>query len=157
LNAILLLLALVCTVCGFWYQRHATRLRNQLSVLHANAHKITGHASVSMSLADYEPVLKFLEQLRSARFLPGYSRVLQDFSTGVDSGLHLEIFKADYDDRRLRIEAFGKARVPFDNAYRAYQGLQARLRRQGYTILEQRFDTRIDRSDFMLRLVKEMR
>jgi hypothetical protein len=156
-NFFLLLLALACVVGGLWYQHQTANLQNQLSVLQANAGKIADRSSADLSLAHYEPVLKFLEQLRDARSLPGYGRILRDFSTGAGSELQLEVFKADYDDRKVRIEAFGTARTPFESAHRAYQGLQERLRRRGYTILEQRFDTRIDQSDFMLRLVKELR
>jgi hypothetical protein len=153
---LLLLLALVCTAGGFWYQRQAADLQNQVAVLRANAHKINDRSAGGLSLANYAPVIKFLDELRDARSLPGYSQLLRDFSTGAGSELQLEVFKADYDDGKVQIEAFGAARAPFDRSYGAYQGLQQKLQRRGYKILEQHFDTRIDRSDFTLRLVKEL-
>jgi hypothetical protein len=156
-NMLLLLLTLVCTVGGLWYRHKAVDLRNQLAVLHANAVKINERSAADVSLENYAPVLKFLEELRDARSLPGYGQLLRDFSTGAGSNLQLEVFKADYDDDKVRIEAFGTARAPFDRSYGAYQGLQQKLQLRGYKILEQHFDTRIDRSDFTLRLVKELR
>jgi hypothetical protein len=156
-NILLLLLTLVCTAGGLWYQHRSADLRNRVAALRANAVKINDRSPAELSLANYEPVLKFLEQLRNARSLPGYSQLLRDFSTAAGSEMQLEVFKADYDDGKVQIEAYGTAQAPFDRSYGAYQGLQQKLRRRGYEILEQHFDTRIDRSDFTLRLVKELR
>ena len=156
-NMLFLALTLICIAGGFWYRHQAARLQNQVAALQAAALKINDHAPAEWSLADYAPVVKFLEELRDARSLPGYGQLLQDFSMDADSELQLEVFKADYDDGRVQIEAFGTARAPFDRSYGAYQGLQQKLRQRGYHILGQHFDTRIDRSDFTLRLVKELR
>lgn len=156
-NMLLLLLTLVCIVGGFWYRLQAAGLQNQVAALRADALKINDHSPADSSLADYAPVVKFLGELRDARSLPGYGQLLRDFSTGADSELQLEVFKADYDSGKVQVEAFGIARAPFDRSYGAYQGLQQKLRQRGYKILEQHFDTRIDRSDFTLRMVKELR
>jgi hypothetical protein len=156
-NILLLLLSLLCTVGGLWYRHRTTDLQNQVAVLRSNVVKINGHSPVHPALENYAPVLKFLEELRDARSLPGYGQLLRDFSTGTGSELQLEVFKADYDGGKVKIEAFGTTRAPFDRSYGAYQGLQQKLQRRGYQILEQHFDTRIDRSDFTLRLVKELR
>jgi hypothetical protein len=156
-NLLLLLLALVCTVGGLWYRYKAIDLRNQITALQANAARINAGAPTDVSMADYVPLLKFLEELRDARSLPGYGQLLRDFSTGADSALQLGVFKADYDAGKVQIETYGTAQAPFDSSYGAYQGLQQKLIRRGYKIVEQHFDTRIDRSDFTLRLVKELR
>jgi hypothetical protein len=156
-NMLFLLLTLVCTIGGFWYRHQAVGLQNQVAVLGANTLHINDRFPAGVPLANYTPVLKFLEDLRDARSLPGYGQLLRDFSTGAGSELQLEVIKADYDNGKVQIEAFGTARAPFDRSYGSYQGLQQKLLRRGYEISEQHFDTRIDRSDFMLRLTKELR
>jgi hypothetical protein len=119
-----LLLTLVCTIGGFWYRHQAVGLQNQVAVLGANTLHINDRFPAGVSLANYTPVLKFLEDLRDARSLPGYGQLLRDFSTGAGSELQLEVIKADYDNGKVQIEAFGTARAPFDRSYGSYQGLQ---------------------------------
>jgi hypothetical protein len=155
-NVLLLFLALVCAAGGFWYQRQLAGLQQQAATLQQTAAEMNARVEMSITPVNYKPVLEFLEQLWSARSLPGYSQLLGDFSRGSGPELQLEVFKADYADRKVQVEAFGTAQAPFDVSYKAYQGLQQHLRRRGYAISEERFGTRIDRSDFMIRFTKEL-
>ena len=156
LNYLLIFLALVSLLGGIWNHRQVHRLRQQVAVLDQNALKIRDKGIVAYTPADYKPTLAFMEQLWRARSLPGYGQLLRDLSTGVGPALQLEILKADYIDSKIQVEAFGTAHVPFDVAYKSYQKLQQQLRRRGYAISEERFGTRINQSDFMIRFDKEL-
>ncbi len=156
LNFLLIFLALVSISGGIWNHRQADRLRQQVAALSQNALKIRDTGMVAFTPADYKPTLALAEQLWTARSLPGYGQLLRDLSTGVGPELQLEILKADYVGSKIQVEAFGSARAPFDVAYKAYQRLQEQLRRRGYAISKERFDTRINQSDFMIRFDKEL-
>jgi hypothetical protein len=68
----------------------------------------------------------------------------------------LENLKIDYTDDTIEIELYGQIAAPFAVAYKGYQSFQAALRRQGYTIVEHRFDTAIQRSTFIVRFSKRL-
>jgi hypothetical protein len=155
-NMLLLLLTLICAGGGIHYQRQALDLQRQVDGLRQNEAKLKNWPAVASSQEAYKPIMVLLEQLWRSRALPGYSQLLRDISTGPGSDLQLEVLKADYDDRKVQIEAFGTAHAPFEVSYKAYQGLQQQLRRRGYAIAEEHFETRIDRSDFMIRYAKEL-
>ena len=155
-NMLFLLLALICASGGYRYQRQTLSLQLQIDNLRQNEAKMKKWPVMASSQETYKPIMTLLEQLWRSRALPGYSQLLRDLSAGPGSDLKLEVLKADYDDRKVRIEAFGTSRAPFEVSYKAYQGLQQQLRQRGYDITQERFDTRIDRSDFMIQYAKEL-
>ena len=155
-NMLLLILALICAGGGYHYQRRALGLQRQVDNLRQNEAKMKKWPAVTSSQEAYKPILTLLEQLWRSRALPGYSQLLRDLSVGTGSDLELEVLKADYQDRKVKVEAFGTSQAPFEVSYKAYQGLQQQLRQRGYDITQERFDTRIDRSDFMIQYAKEL-
>ncbi len=157
LNMLLIFLALACAIGGLWYQHRAADLKQQIATLQQNAFGLKDRATGGYTPVEYQPTLAFLDQLWTARSLPGYGQLLHDIAAGLGSELQLEIFKADYNESKVEIEAFGTARAPFDISYKAYQRLQQQLHRRGYVILSERFDTQISRSDFMIRFAKELK
>jgi hypothetical protein len=155
-NMLFLLLTLICACGGYHYQSRALDLQRQVDGLRQNEVKMKKRPAVASSQEVYEPIVALLEKLRRSRTLPGYSQLLRDISTGPGSDLQLEVLKADYDEHEVKVEAFGSTHAPFEVSYKAYQGLQQQLRRRGYAITEEHFETRIDRSDFMIRYAKEL-
>lgn len=155
-NMLFLLLALICAGGGYHFQRQALGLQRQVDSLRQNEARMKKWPVVASSQEAYKPIMTLLEQLWRSRVLPGYSQLLRDLSAGPGSDLKLEVLKADYDDRKVRVEAFGTSQAPFEVSYKAYQGLQQQLRQRGYDITQERFDTRIDRSDFMIQCAKEL-
>ena len=73
-NILLLLLTLVFTAGGLWYRHQAIELQHQINGLQADTARINKHSPADVSLANFAPVLKFLEELQDARSLPGYGQ-----------------------------------------------------------------------------------
>jgi hypothetical protein len=146
---------------GIWYQRQSNLLQQEFEQLKVRADRIRAQAPASLESAgastDYEPTLEFIDRLWASRRLPTYQQVLNDFSLGTDTTLQVKNLKADYKDAKVDVDVFGTMGASFEASYTAYQRLLAQLRRRGYRVLEERFDTRIRNSDFTLKLVKEAR
>lgn len=161
LNILLILAAAVGIAAGIWYQRQTNMLQQEFEQLQARADRIRAQVPASFestgASTDYKPTLEFIDRLWASRRLPTYQQVLNDFSMGTDTTLQVKNLKADYKDAKVQVDVFGTMRASFEESYTAYQRLLAQLRRRGYRILEERFDTRIRNSDFTLKLVKEAR
>lgn len=157
LNILFIILAIVLTGAGFWYRHQTQEMKQQVADLQQRAVSLRQRGEISFSLVDYKPILDFTDQLWTARSLPGYIQVLRDLSNGLGSALELKSLKADYTAGGVEIEVFGSAVSSFENSYKAYQELQQQLRRRGYAIQSEKFDTQINRSDFMMRLSKELK
>lgn len=156
LNMCFLLLAVLCVAAGIWYQRQGDGLQQQLEQMKARATEIRSQVPTRLEAVDYEATLKVVDQLWASRLLPTYNQVLQDFSSDGNAALQLKNIKADYRDSKVEVSAFGTVSEPFEVSYRAYQKMLHQLRRRGYRVVEERFDTRIRNSNFTLRLVKEV-
>lgn len=157
INMLLLLAAVAGLAAGLWYGHRGNMLRQEVEQLHARATRISAQVPSALESAAYEPTLEFIDQLWTSRRLPTYQQVLSDFSTGTDTTMQIKNIKADYKDAKVEVNVFGTMSETFEASYIAYQHLLSRLRRRGYRIIEERFDTRIRNSDFTLRLVKEAR
>lgn len=157
LNMLLIILAIVGAGAGFWYQHQTSEMKQQVADLQQRAVSLRQRGEIPFSLVDYKPIFDFVDQLWTARSLPGYGQLLRDFSIGLGNALELKSLKADYTAGGVEIEVFGSAIAPFENSYKAYQELQQQLRRRGYIIRSERFDTQINTSDFMIRLAKELK
>jgi hypothetical protein len=68
----------------------------------------------------------------------------------------VEIFKADYKDDTVEIEVFGRAKAPFDEAYKGYQAFITVLKQNGYAVTESAFNTMIGESTFLAKLTKKV-
>ena len=106
---------------------------------------------------NYQGTLAFVERLWACRNLPTYNQILSDVGQGIDGTLRVENIKADYSDHAVQIKVFGTAEASFETSYRAYQKLRNRLSRRGYRMIDERFDTRINASQFVLQFIKEAR
>lgn len=160
LNILLLLAAVAGIAAGIWYQHQGNMLQQVFEQLQARADRIRAQVPASFesrASTDYEATVEFIDQLWASRRLPTYQQVLNDFSMGTDTTLQVKNLKADYKDARVEVDAFGTMGASFEASYTAYQRLLSQLRRRGYRVLEERFDTRIRNSDFTLKLVKEAR
>lgn len=156
-NILLLAAAVAGIAAGLWYGYRGHMLRQEVEQLQARAFRISAQVPSALESAAYEPTFEFIDQLWTSRRLPTYQQVLNDFSTGTDTTVQIKNLKADYKDAKVEVNVFGTMNETFETSYLAYQQLLGRLRRRGYRIIEERFDTRIRSSDFTLRLVKEAR
>jgi hypothetical protein len=157
LNRALLVMALILAGTGIGYHIQSAGWQAQIQNSLREAKAIQAKAPKTVQSVSYEKILPFVEGLWSSRKLPTYSQIFSDVSQGMDASLLLANIKANYTANKVEIEAYGSADAPFEIAYKAYQALQTKLKRRGYTVTEDRFDTQINASNFVLHFFKEMR
>ena len=153
-NCALLLAALLLGGYGMWHKNRSAALTGQIQNLRRAAIQIQEKIPAQAESVPYEPTLAFVQSLWSCRNLPTYNQILNDVSQDMDGALKIENINANYTDDKVEVKAFGRVNAPFETAYKGYQALQNRLRRQGYTIVDQRFDTQINASSFLIHFVK---
>jgi hypothetical protein len=155
-NALFLVLTLVLLGGYFWCQQRAVALTQDLRVLEAAASKIELQAPPEIALDELKQTVRFLNELAYYRGAPSYKKVVDDISEGLTGETVLENLKIDYTQDQLQVEIYGRTAAPFETAYKGYQTLQALLRRKGYTIEVQRFDTEIQHSAFLVKFSKRI-
>ena len=155
MNITIMLCAMCLGTAGLWYQYQSAGWEADIKKGRQDANTVQAMAPATIRTVTYKPTLAFIEQLWNSRKLPTYSQILSDMGQGMQPALLLESIKANYTDDQVVVKVFGKARAPFEVAYKAYQKLQQRLRQRGYKVTEERFDTQIHVSNFVLQFIKE--
>ncbi len=156
LNAIFLGAVLLLIGGYFWCQQATAKLQTELQVLEATAAEIELKVPQGVALEELNQSIAFLKDLTRFRQAPSFKSIVTDISSGFIAEMVLENLKIDYTDDTIEIELYGQIAAPFAVAYKGYQSFQAALRRQGYTIVEHRFDTAIQRSTFIVRFSKRL-
>lgn len=153
-QAVFLIVTIAMLAGGWMYVRKANLLETEG---HAIANAIAGirlETPLTDATADYSDSLAFVQQLNFYKTAPGYKKVIQDLSDAHYTDLELDVLKVDYIANVVQIEVFGIVRSSFENAYEGYQRFLAVLEEKGYTIAENRFDTTIKDSQFLIKLTK---
>lgn len=157
LNTVFLLGALILGGLGIWYQSVSSKYQEDIEAGLRRVDAFHTNLSTNLQPVNYQGTLDFLEQLWMCRNLPTYRQILSDVGQGLDGTLRIENIKADYSDDAVQIKAFGTAEAPFEASYKAYQKLRNRLTRRGYRMIDERFDTRINASQFVVQFEKDAR
>ena len=157
LNAVLLCCALILGGIGMWYRLVAAGYQADIQAGHSQMQTIHTRLANSARPVDYQGTLDLIGQLWICRTLPTYNQILSDVGQGIDGTLRVENIKADYTDTAVKVKAFGTAEAPFKASYKAFQKLRQRLSQRGYKLIDERFDTRINASQFVLQFTKEAR
>jgi hypothetical protein len=155
-NAIFIGLLLLLTGTYFWCQHATATLHDELSRLEKTAAEIELTVPQGVALEELNQTIAFLKDMAHYRKAPSYKHIVNDISSGFRPEMVLETLKIDYSSGRVDVELFGWIAAPFDVAHKGYQNFQSSLRRQGYTINENRFDTEIQRSTFLVRFSKRL-
>jgi hypothetical protein len=156
LNVALLLGALLLGGTGLWCRSQCGLIAGQIDKMQRTVETIAQRAPSSVGPVVYKPTLEFLQNLWRSWSFPTYGRLLSDIGQGADGDLTIETVDASYTHSKLEIKLFGRAEGPFESAHTHFHTLQDRLRKRGYVILEERFDTRINTSNFLIHFVKEV-
>lgn len=157
INIALLSAALLLVLAGGWYRYQSAGWQTQIQKNLQDVERLQTKVPKSIETIPYEATLSFVEGLWSSRKLPTYGQILADMGRGMEAPLLLENIKANYAGSKVEVKAYGTADAPFEVAHQAYQALKQRLVRRGYQVIEDRFDTRIHVSSFVLHFVKEAR
>jgi len=100
----------------------------------------------------YQDTLSFVKKLSIYRETPSFQFVLNDLSSEWFAEMKLETLKVNYTSDSIQLELFGKISASFNSAYKGYQNFLHALKKRGYHLTENRFDTEIQDSRFFIKL-----
>ncbi|MBW2346926.1 MAG: hypothetical protein JRF59_03665 [Deltaproteobacteria bacterium] len=151
-NGAALLAALVLLGAGFWAETRSERIRAQLRSARTRLAGIGVPAAVPT--VEYEGIYRFIRELDDYAKAPSFGEILDDLDRFHPDGMAVELLEASYGKGRVEVKLYARIQAPFLNAYKGYQRLCRGLRRMGYQVETEEFDTTINRSRFLLRLEK---
>jgi hypothetical protein len=150
---------LACTVLlfvgGIWWCSHQSDiLAQEANGLQRRVTALRSRPTVAQ--APYEDVFPFVKDLERYRRMPSFKTVVNDLSGALSQPMSVEVLKIDYGQNDLTIEVFGRAAASFDQAHKGYLRFLGLLQKNGYTVVESNFDTKIEASSFLTRLSKKI-
>ncbi len=156
-NILFLIAALILIAGTYWNNQRVGLLETQARKLVRQMDEVQVQAPLAVSGKGYEDTLSFVKSLSIYKKSPSYKKVINDISGAYFSEMKLEVLKLDYSTEEIQLEIFGNIISPFDIAYKGYQNLLFVLKQKGYIVNENRFDTQIRNSQFLLKLTKKIR
>ncbi len=100
----------------------------------------------------YQDTLSFVKKISTYRETPSFQFVMNDLSSTWFAEMKLETLKINYTSDSIQLELFGKISSSFNSAYKGYQNYLHTLKKRGYHLTENRFDTEIQNSQFFIKL-----
>jgi hypothetical protein len=148
--------AIVMLAGSLFFQAETKTLKTSVAAVEERLNRMN-RTPLSQSLeSDYPGTLKFVDSLFHNRNLPSCKDIINDISMGMSSSTLVEELNIDYADKGLKIHLAGRMEADFDRAYKEYQALVSTLRKSGYRIDGNTFNTRIDSSRFELTLSRRI-
>lgn len=141
---------------NFYLRNETSKLRSEMHILEKGILDISEPTPPTLE-PEFRDTLKFVRSLSDYRKAPPYKQVVNEISFAMTSDMRVEVLKLNYTEGRLNIELFGHIDAPFDVAQKGYARMVEAMRRHGYGIVENRFDTEIKTSQFLLKLDMQMR
>lgn len=139
----------------FWY---GTKSRSIEETLKERDAAIAGLKGTKLpETVPYEKSFAFVSELARYRAVPGFKTVVNDVSEALFDGGVVEVLKAEYDKGNLKLEILGKGNVPFNKAFKGYQGFCSAMARRGYLLVNKNFSTSINTSQFVVTFERRAR
>ncbi|MBW2604199.1 MAG: hypothetical protein JRE28_07770 [Deltaproteobacteria bacterium] len=157
LNIMLFVFLLAVSSGIFLCQKKTDLLKKELKQLNHQATVLQTETSLSaVPLKTYKNTVGFIKGLVYNKDAPSYLLVMSDVTNGLSPDMETEILKIDYTPNAMSLEIFGKIRTAFNSAHKGYQQFVSFMRSKGYTVVENRFDTDINDSKFLVKLTKRI-
>ncbi len=154
LTIIIFLTALGLLSAAVFLNHRTDRMAERTESLEREYHTIRTQMPVLSSTVDYQSTLKFIRELSSYQKMPHYRQVISDLDDAMSTGMTLEVLKLTYFASELQLELFGPVKAPFEQAHAGYQRFLKVINQRGYLVVDSKFDTDIDQSQILVRLVK---
>jgi hypothetical protein len=157
LNILLFVFLLAVSGGFFLCQKKTDMLERELKQLNHQATVLQTENSLSaIPLKTYKDTVGFIKGLVYNKDAPSYLLVMSDVTNGLSPDMETEILKIDYRHNAMSLEIFGKIRTAFNTAYKGYQQFVSFMKSKGYTVVENRFDTDINDSKFLVKFTKRI-
>ena len=157
LNILLFVFLLAVSGGFFLCQKKTDMLKKELKQLNHQATVLQTETSLSaIPLKTYKDTVGFIKGLVYNKEAPSYLLVMSDVTNGLSPDMETEILKIDYTSNAMTLEIYGKIRTAFNTAYKGYQQFVSFMKSKGYTVVENRFDTDINDSKFLVKFTKRI-
>lgn len=157
LNMLLFVFLLAVSGGFFLCQKKTDVLKKELKQLNHQATVLQSETSLNaIPLKTYKDTIGFIKGLVYNKDAPSYLLVMSDVTNGLSPDMETEILKIDYTQNAISLEIFGKIRTAFNTANKGYQQFVSFMRSKGYTVIEDRFDTNINDSKFLVKFTKRI-
>lgn len=157
LNAAMALAAVLVIIAAAWMNHMTTQVDRQAAALAQELSRTAIAQPSTYSPDQLDRTLSFVQSLDDYRNAPAFRKILSDLSGGRAMDMILQRVKMAYGRDGVQVEAYGHIMAPFEEAHKGYQLLLTVLRRKGYRIESERFDTKINKSSFILKVSKSIR
>jgi len=155
-NILCALLILLLTGAYFTVTHRTQQLDNNIVQTRHELVTIQNQMPRLPAAVDYQDTLAFVKKLAVYRVTPSFQSVLNDLSASWFEEMKLETLKINYSSTSIQLELFGKISTSFNAAYNGYQRFLDTLKKRGYFIAENRFDTEIRDSQFFIKLSRRI-
>jgi len=157
LNILLFVFMLAVSGGFFLCQKKTDMLKKELKQLNHQATLLQTETSLSaIPLQTYRDTVSFIKGLLYTKNAPSYLFVMSDVTNGLSQDMETEILKIDYTHNAMTLEVFGKIRTAFNSAHKGYQQFISFMTSKGYRVVENRFDTDINDSKFLVKFTKRI-
>jgi hypothetical protein len=148
-----MLLLVVALLFGFiTYRAEARGLQQRVESVQKQIGKVQMRMPQEVLGDDFDRLLKFVEQLDRNRSAPSYQQIVDDLTQTALKQLALNHLKVDYGSGQVRLELSGEIDAPFEHAHGGYQNFLNQMTARGYRVEDSRFETRINKSQVVLKL-----
>ena len=152
LNTIFFLASIFFVAVYFWCTHMADLKEKEYHKIKKESAEINRKISSLIPAAEYQETILFLKKLSLCKDRPSYKSIINDMSGAISPQMNVQVFKIDYGKDKIKIELFGKIETPFNRASNEYKFFLKALQKKGYSILENRFNTKIKTSDFLVKI-----
>ena len=157
LNILLFVLLLALSGGFFLCQKKTDLLEKELNQLNRQATMLqTENDLRAIPVKTYEDTVDFIKGLAYYKDAPSYLLVMNDVTNGLSPDMETEILKIDYAKHTMSLEIFGKISTAFNTAHKGYQQFISYMTSKGYAVIENRFDTDINDSKFLVKFTKRI-
>ncbi len=155
---ILLFVFLMAVSGGFFLcQKKTDLIKKELKQLNHQATVLQTETSLgAIPLKTYQDTVGFIKGLVYNKDAPSYFFVMRDVTNGLSQDMETEILKIDYTPNGMTLEIFGKIKTAFNTAHKGYQQFISFMKSKGYIVVENRFDTDINDSKFLVKFTKRI-
>jgi hypothetical protein len=155
LNIFLLILLLAMTSGYFACRSKTGSIERECNRLDRQIAGLQAERSLSVIPAEtFQDTVGFIEDLAYCKNSPSYLDVMSDVTDGLSSDMETEILKIDYSPNAMTLEIFGRIQATFDSAHKGYQQFISIMKSKGYAVMENRFDTNVRDSKFLVKFTK---
>ncbi len=154
INAVLLFATILFVAGSMWCWHYADLVEENIQGKIAKTSNFRIKAGIPE--VPYKETYAFIKKLDRYQKTPSLKEVLEDISKALPSQMVADVLKVDYEESMLKAEIFVKTESPFNSAYKGYQNFLSIMKQKGYGVRENKFDTSIQDSQFLVVLDRKI-